>query len=116
LQKAFTHLLNMTASVTTSMYNFVLWLQLRDNTEEISDEEEGKKRKRKDKDGEYAGKKQKSVLSSINRESKSIPNLIYSVEMYEKRLVELGKKVDLPIQNLVKRGVARDWKSANARR
>jgi len=121
LQKAFSQLLTTNATLTTSVYNFVLWMQGRDKIEqpEDSEEDEGKekKRKRKDKDGNYQDKKQKSVLSSINRESKSVPNLVYSVEMYEKRLVELGRKVSggLDLTSLVKRAVARDFKATNKR-
>ncbi|KAL6648185.1 hypothetical protein ACP70R_012409 [Stipagrostis hirtigluma subsp. patula] len=51
----------------------------------------------------------KGILAKIRRESKSIPELIFRIEEYEKYLIQLSKHTKVNLLRHAKRSVARDF-------
>lgn len=57
--------------------------------------------------------KKKGNITGKNRalkESRSIPNLIYSIEQYERYLIQLSKKSKIDLMENIKRSTARDFR------
>lgn len=52
----------------------------------------------------------KGVVNKIKRESKTIPNLIFHMEDYEKYLIQLSKVTKVNLMRHAKRSTARDFK------
>ncbi|ORX86912.1 hypothetical protein BCR32DRAFT_289709 [Anaeromyces robustus] len=93
---------NVSSSLTQDLYEFIFYLQKIDI--EIAAMNEANK---KNKKGTSTNIKQKS---KIMRESKTIPNLIYMVEIYERYLIQLTKKTGVNFLSLVKRSISRDFR------
>eukprot|EP00123_Amoebidium_parasiticum_P015831 comp23166_c3_seq1/m.37491 comp23166_c3_seq1/g.37491 ORF comp23166_c3_seq1/g.37491 comp23166_c3_seq1/m.37491 type:complete len:451 (-) comp23166_c3_seq1:260-1612(-) len=55
-------------------------------------------------------KSQASAKARIMRESKLIPNVIYSIEQFERLLIQLSKKAKVNLMKHVKRSTARDFR------
>ncbi|MCL7040151.1 hypothetical protein MKW94_023675, partial [Papaver nudicaule] len=58
----------------------------------------------------------KGILNKIKRENRSIPDLIFQVEDYEKYLIQLSKVSKVNLLRHAKRSTARDFKIIDARK
>ncbi|CAO3626334.1 unnamed protein product [Cunninghamella echinulata] len=88
--------------LTDKMYKF-LTLHAQNRQEEYEDA--GGARKKKGKKKEINAKEKAKIL----RESKSIPNLIFCVEQFERHLIQLTRKSKTDLMQYMKRSTSRDF-------
>eukprot|EP00731_Ephydatia_muelleri_P020314 Em0013g41a len=81
-------------------YSFITYTQTID---ENARSEEGAKSK-------HGRGKAKSAAGKLKKEGRSIPDLIFSMEMFEKHLIQLSKKSKTDLMEHFKRSTARDFK------
>lgn len=91
------------SDITDKMYKFLTVYgqrqQIIDNTRT---KKRGKGKKRSDVNAKQEAKAQ--------RESKMIPQLIYTVEQYERYLIQLSRKTKVDFMQYMKRSTSRDFK------
>ncbi|XP_067090629.1 Fanconi anemia group I protein [Osmerus mordax] len=86
--------------LTPQCYSFITYVQ----SGELSGGDDPKKR-RKEKEGSTA-----AASAKLLRETKAIPNLIFSIEQYEKYLITLSKKSKVNLMQYMKLSTSRDFR------
>jgi hypothetical protein len=91
------------SDITDKMYKFLTVYGQRQQIIEssrIKTKNKGKKRKEIDTKQE----------ARVQRESRMIPQLIYTVEQYERHLIQLSRKTKVDFMQYMKRSTSRDFK------
>jgi Fanconi anemia group I protein len=93
-------------NLTQSVYPMITYVQMSQSEQRRTDVDKGKKKKK--------NKNKSLVLSSdktrILKETRSIPNLIYAIEQYEKYLIQLSKKSKVDLMAHFKMSTSRDFR------
>ncbi|KAG1213086.1 hypothetical protein G6F68_002062 [Rhizopus microsporus] len=91
------------SDITDRMYKF---LTIYGQRQQLADVSHGKKKNK--------GKRRKEINTKqearVQRESRMIPQLIYSVEQYERHLIQLSRKSRVDFMQYMKRSTSRDFK------
>ncbi|ORE11484.1 hypothetical protein BCV72DRAFT_197586 [Rhizopus microsporus var. microsporus] len=91
------------SDITDRMYKF---LTIYGQRQQLADASHGKKKSK--------GKRRKEINikqeARVQRESRMIPQLIYSVEQYERHLIQLSRKSRVDFMQYMKRSTSRDFK------
>ncbi|XP_039628954.1 Fanconi anemia group I protein [Polypterus senegalus] len=85
--------------LTPQCYNFITYVQ----SDSLTGGGEKKKKKKKDE-------ATSSVSAKMLRETRAIPNLIFSIEQYEKFLIHLSKKSKVNLMQYMKLSTSRDFR------
>eukprot|EP01135_Chromosphaera_perkinsii_P012201 Nk52_evm20s2612 gene=Nk52_evmTU20s2612 len=89
-------------SLSQHVYSLITFVQVNDIDQTRTEAASGKY---KDKKKKASGQK-----SKIYRESKIIPNLIYSIEQFESQLIQLSTKSKIDLMKNFKRSTTRDFR------
>ncbi|KAG1308712.1 hypothetical protein G6F64_005845 [Rhizopus arrhizus] len=104
VSQSFINVISMSGSdITDKMYKFLTVYGQRQQIIEssrIKTKNKGKKRKEIDTKQE----------ARVQRESRMIPQLIYTVEQYERHLIQLSRKTKVDFMQYMKRSTSRDFK------
>ncbi|NXT36051.1 FANCI protein, partial [Pelecanoides urinatrix] len=90
--------------LTPQCYSFITYVQ-NIHSESLSFAEEKKKKKKEDEAAAIS-----TVMAKVLRETKPIPNLIFSIEQYEKFLIHLSKKSKVNLMQYMKLSTSRDFR------
>ncbi|NXV95411.1 FANCI protein, partial [Calonectris borealis] len=90
--------------LTPQCYSFITYVQ-NIHSESLNFAEEKKKKKKEDEAAAIS-----TVMAKVLRETKPIPNLIFSIEQYEKFLIHLSKKSKVNLMQYMKLSTSRDFR------
>ncbi|NWR58230.1 FANCI protein, partial [Bucorvus abyssinicus] len=90
--------------LTPQCYSFITYVQ-NIHSESLSFAEEKKRKKKEDEAAAVS-----TVMAKVLRDTKPIPNLIFSIEQYEKFLIHLSKKSKVNLMQYMKLSTSRDFR------